>query len=287
MNQVTEVIEHTKGGESQKDIVTFGNRPLSYNSMAVYERAIREYQNYLKDRGQEEDSESVKAWLEIVRENHKPATFNLKQQALKNYLVEKYKNDGRQLLGIQRLFKGIRRQKVEKSILRHEYLTWSEIEGLLSVLSTRMALIAETLFWTGCRVSELIDIRVKDVKENGQYAIVSVQSGKGNKERTVYIPSELYQKVKWVFKGKEYLFETKNGTPYNRTNLFVEIRRQAKKHGCNITPHTLRHSKAMYLKDEKNLSADRIAKALGHSSVITTLQCYFHGTPTAEEQGII
>ena len=98
---------------------------------------------------------------------------------------------------------------------------------------------------------------------------------------------ELHEKDKWVFKGKVYLFETKNDKQYNRTNLFVELRRQAKKHGCNITPHTFRHSKAMYLKDVKGLSADRIAKALGHSSVITTLECYFHGTPDAEEQGII
>jgi len=56
--------------------------------------------------------------------------------------------------------------------------------------------------------------------------------------------------------------------------------------GIKISAHTLRHSKAMFLKEIQGLSADRIAKALGHSSVVTTLKYYFHGTPTAEEQGI-
>jgi integrase len=47
------------------------------------------------------------------------------------------------------------------------------------------------------------------------------------------------------------------------------------------------HSKAMYLKEVRYFSPDEVAKALGHSSVITTLQHYFHGTPAAESQGIL
>ena len=42
----------------------------------------------------------------------------------------------------------------------------------------------------------------------------------------------------------------------------------------------------MYLKDVEKLSADQIAKALGHSDVVTTLRSYFHGTPDADAQGI-
>ncbi len=147
-------------------------------------------------------------------------------------------------------------------------------------------MIVESLFWTGCRISELINIRVEDVKTNGKYAVIDVKSGKGGKQRTVYLPLEAYEKVKWLFRGKIYLFETESNKQYDRTNLYHEIKRQAKKHGYDISPHTLRHSKAMYLKDVKGMSADMVAKALGHSSVVTTLEAYFHGTPSAEEQGI-
>jgi integrase len=73
----------------------------------------------------------------------------------------------------------------------------------------------------------------------------------------------------------------------NSSRLFLSLHRFAKKiirH--DISAHTLRHSKAMYLKEIKHFSPDQVAKALGHSSVVTTLQHYFHGTPTAEAQGI-
>jgi len=43
----------------------------------------------------------------------------------------------------------------------------------------------------------------------------------------------------------------------------------------------------MYLKNVKKLTPDQIAKALGHSSVVTILESYFHGTPSAEDQGIV
>ncbi len=42
-------------------------------------------------------------------------------------------------------------------------------------------------------MSELIDIRVEDVKINGK-AIITIRSGKGNKERTVYMSLDLYEK---------------------------------------------------------------------------------------------
>ncbi len=113
-----------------------------------------------------------------------------------------------------------------------------------------------------------------------------MKSGKGNKQRTVYLPLEVYEKIKWLFRGKIYLFETESKKQYDRTNLYHEIRRQARKHGYDVSPHTLRHSKAMYLKDIKGMSADMVAKALGHSSLVTTLEAYVHGTPSAEEQGI-
>ena len=77
------------------------------------------------------------------------------------------------------------------------------------------------------------------------------------------------------------------GTQFNRLNVTRDIKRFAKKIiNRDISAHTLRHSKAMNLKEIRHFSPDQLAKALGHSSVITTLQHYFHGTPTAEAQGI-
>ena len=152
-------------------------------------------------------------------------------------------------------------------------------------VSLRLSLMVKALFLSGCRISELINIKLDDVKVNDK-AVIKVKSGKGSKERTVYLPPKLYEQVRFVFRGVEYLFETGGHKKYNSNNIYNELKRQGTKAGYDISPHTLRHSKAMYLKEVRKLSADQIAKALGHSRVSTTLESYFHGTPTAEEQGI-
>ena len=103
----------------------------------------------------------------------------------------------------------------------------------------------------------------------------------------MYLQKDIFNQIIKTFKGNVFLFETRKGTQYNRLNVTRDIHRFAIKiiHR-SISAHTLRHSKAMYLKEVRHFSPDQAAKALGHSSVITTLQHYFHGTPTAEAQGI-
>ncbi len=271
--------------KDKREGIVFRNRALAKSSKESYTEGVRQYLDYLKETGQAESVESVRAWLKEVRKTKSPATFNLRAQALKDYLLKKYEHDYKQLFGVQELFKSIKPYKVEKSILQDEYLTYDDVMELSEKVTERMSLIVQALFWTGCRVSELVAIKLDDVTVNDK-AIIRVKAGKGRKEHTVYLPLALYTKIRDVLKGKEYLFETQGSKPYHRVNLYKEISRQAKKHGYTIHPHSLRHSKAMYLKDERRLTPDQIAKALGHSDVAITLRSYFHGTPSAEEQGI-
>ena len=264
----------------------FQYRAMSEQTKKSYLKEAEYYYDYLRETGQEEGVESVKSFLDKVKEEKAPATFNLRMQGLKHYLMEKYKNDMRQLFGITNLFESFRKTRVQKAVLKENYLTYEQVMDLADKISLRLSLIVQALFWSGCRISELINIKVSDVKVNKE-AAVRVKSGKGSKERTVYLSSQLYEQIQFVFRGKEYLFETGSHKKYNANNIYNELKRQGMKAGYDISPHTLRHSKAMYLKNVKELSADQIAKALGHSRVSTTLESYFHGTPTAEEQGIV
>ncbi len=265
--------------------VSFRNKTLSKNSAKSYRNAVKQFNDYLGETGKQMSSESLKEWIEVIRHDNKPSTFNLKVQSLKEYLSERYKDDHTQLFGVAELFKSIKKEKPEQSVHEDDYLTYDKVMELSGKVTPRLSLIMLALFWTGCRVSELIDIRLEDVKINGK-AIITIRSGKGNKERTVYMSLDLYEKIKWMFRGEKLLFETKSGKAYHPGNLWKEINRQGKRFGYNIHPHTFRHSKAMYLKEDKGLTPDQIAKALGHSDVAVTLRSYFHGTPSAEEQGI-
>ena len=277
MLQITEKL----GGKSP---IIFRNTSLTANSQKSYKTAVNQFLAYLERTGQKEDKDSVHAFLEEIRVTIALATFNLKTQAIKEYLFAKYQYSPKQLFGIQQTFKEIKKPKIQKAILQDDYLTLEQIESLSEKLTVKISLIAQTLFWTGARVSELINIKLENIETNKK-AVIKIM-GKGSKERTVYLLLSLYSLARGVFRGKVYLFETASGKQYHPVNVHREIKRQGKKFSFNIHPHTFRHSKAMYLKDEKKLSADQIAKALGHSSVVTTLESYFHGTPTAEDQGI-
>ncbi len=129
-----------------------------------------------------------------------PATFNLRAQALKDYLLKKYEHDYKQLFGVQELFKGIKPYKVEKSILQDEYLTYYDVMERAKKMTERISLIVQALFWTGCRVSELVNIKLDDVTINDK-AIIKVKAGKGRKENTVCLPLALIQRSGIFLKG--------------------------------------------------------------------------------------
>jgi integrase len=270
--------------KSGKDNISFRNKALLKNSVDTYTCCVQEYHKYLKENNLKDGIDGVKGFLKIIKSKKSAKTFNLTRQAVKEYLSEEYKDTPIFLFGIQELFKSIKRAKVIQSVLDDKYLTYEQIEELSGKFTKPISLIFKSLFWSGCRVSELINIKLSDVKLEGN-AIIRIL-GKGVKEHVVYLPLKLYNEIREFFNGKEYLFETAGRKQFHRVNISKEIKRQAKKYGFNIGAHTLRHSRAMHLKDEMGLSADKISKALGHSDPIVTTRSYFHGSPSAEEMGV-
>lgn len=142
----------------------------------------------------------------------------------------------------------------------------------------------ETLYGSGLRVSELINLHLSDLFfEEG---FIKVQ-GKGNKER--YVPiNTLNQKYINLYiheirihlpkvKGfEDTVFLNRNGKKLTRTMLFLIIKELAEKAGIkkNISPHTFRHSFATHLL-EKGADLRAIQQMLGHES-ITTTEIYMH-----------
>src|SRR5271157_4181958 len=78
---------------------------------------------------------------------------------------------------------------------------------LLEALPLRVRLIAETLYVTGARVSEVLGVRRDQVKTNG--AVELRLYGKGGKERTSRIPAELYRRIVGVYTEGTYLFQSR------------------------------------------------------------------------------
>ncbi len=263
----------------------FRNDKLLETSRNAYATAVRHYFRYLVEHGLSDDFdiESIRAWISGFRNSN---TFNTYLQGVKSFYYKQFEQKAAvQRLKMRESFESIRRIKTVKAkVYKLDYLPQSDINKLAAKTTERISCIINALFWTGCRITELINIRLADC--HMQEAVLIKIIGKGNKERYVHLPLSEYKRIVRVFKPKEYLFENKNGSKFNRSHLSKEIKRQAQQRCClDVHAHTLRHSKAMYLKN-KGMSADMIARALGHSDVTTTLSYYLHGTPGAKEQGI-
>ena len=264
-------------------VIKFRSNKLSKNSLKIYSLAISQYYRYCSNANIEPGKDSAKRWLETF---NNAKTYNLKRIALKEHLLKLYENEpADRQLELIKLFEEIPTNKVKHEITT-DWLTIDQIELLTEKCKSKeMTLIIWALFWTGCRVNELLNIKISDCVSNGEISIRII--GKGRKEREVYLPKDLFKKIKKTFShSKIYLFETRKNTQFHSNNISEYIRRAGKRMNLSISSHTLRHSKAMYLKNVRGLSPDQVAKALGHSSILTTLQFYFHGTPSAKEQGI-
>ncbi|QEK38011.1 tyrosine-type recombinase/integrase [Candidatus Cytomitobacter indipagum] len=131
----------------------------------------------------------------------------------------------------------------------------------------RLKAIINMLYSTGLRVSELIKIKINEMKniiigEEKSFRII----GKGDKERQVFMTQNAIQSL------KDYIKIRKETSVYLWNNDSKHITRQSiflwmKKLG--ISPHDFRHKLASDLvKNGMNLL--EVKKVMGHSSVKTT-----------------
>lgn len=150
-----------------------------------------------------------------------------------------------------------------------------EEEGRLITHAYRMqgerGLLVKTLFQTGARVSEFVNIKAEDVFFDEQMILMA--KAKGGKSRYVPILLELAQELR-THLGKRtvgYLFETNRATRYSPRRIQQIIKETAEQAQITkrVYPHLLRHSVATTLL-ERGMPIEQIQKFLGHSKLETT-----------------
>ena len=159
----------------------------------------------------------------------------------------------------------------------------SSIEKLLNQpkmktpIGMRDKAMLEVLYATGMRVSEITDIKVKDLNLNLEYIICN----NGKKERIV--PFGKNAKIalsKYLKNGRqvlikdkycEYLFVNCHGTQLSRQGFWKMLKEYAKVANIkeDITPHSLRHSFGAHLvANGADLKA--VKEMMGHSDIAST-----------------
>lgn len=131
--------------------------------------------------------------------------------------------------------------------------------------------IVEALFATGVRVSELLNIRLEDIKWDARQ--IWIRKGKGNKERFVLFSHDCAERLKNYLESKkgksEYLFSGSKGKPISSDLVQLFFRQYSKALGFKVTPHTMRHTFAAHLA-EKGMKFTYIQDLLGHTNVNST-----------------
>ena len=104
--------------------------------------------------------------------------------------------------------------------------------------------ILRALAETGCRVAEVVGLKLRDCKPNAKTGIVAVKvTGKGNRERVAYLSMDAYRAARAAYAGKVYLFEAGHGGAISTDY----VRRVAGAAGFNagagrVSPHVFRHT---------------------------------------------
>ncbi len=169
-----------------------------------------------------------------------------------------------------------------------KFLNKAEIEMLLEQpdISTETGVrdraILELMYSSGLRVSEAVNLKIRDVDLD--MGILSC-TGKGSKTRRVPIGTSAVEWLKSylaVRRKKESieiqnLFVSPTGKPLTRQLIHSFIKAYAKQCGLeNVSPHTLRHSFATHLVQNR-ADIRSVQQMLGHADISTT-QIYTHIT---------
>ncbi len=180
------------------------------------------------------------------------------------------------VLGMPREYYNIQRPKKADSL--PNTLSAEEVYKVInSPKNLKHKAILYTIYAAGLRVSEIINLRVKDIHSDDGY--IFIKGAKGKKDRKTVLSDTLLVLLRRYyvsFKPSYWLFEGQSGEQYSLRSISVIYRRAQEEAGVNpwSTPHTLRHSFATHLL-ENGENLRNIQVLLGHESSKTT-EIYTH-----------
>jgi integrase/recombinase XerD len=248
-------------------------RNYSPKTIRAYLDCLENYFRYKQISLKVLDQDNLRQYL-LKKKNDglSPSTLNVHLNAIKFFYREIVKS----LESINLKF--AKRRKSLPVILNRQ-----EIQVLLSsIQNSKHRLMLSLAYGAGLRVSEVVNLKVKDL--DFSELLIHLKEAKGKKDRLTLIPEKMVSDLKNLIAGKSvnnYVFASERGgklterTPqavFERSLKIAKIKKDA-------TFHSLRHSFATHLL-ENGVDVRYVQELLGHSNIRTT-QIYTHITNPA------
>ena len=162
--------------------------------------------------------------------------------------------------------KGVENKDVK---LLEEYIRNLKLDNFLNI---RASLILKILLYSGARRGELEALRTDNFIEDDELYIIHT-IGKGDKERTLYMPKEYIEKELLYYKinNIKFIASTKSTKIMDGSQIYRFLNNTYKKIGIKYSgAHILRHTFAKSM-IAKNVNIVTVKELLGHSSIQTTM----------------
>lgn len=260
-------------------------KKASENTREAYRRDIAAFETFLRKRGVLRDEEAsnadVAAYMMELKSNGKSkATTNRKLSSIRTY----YRFLIKKGLVSTNPTEDIKSPKIERKAL--EYLTIKEVEKLLespddSIKGLRDRAMLEVLYATGIRVSEIIELKMKDI--NLRMGFITCNGDHG---RARIVPMGVLARKaldEYILHSRPALLKDKPdttdtevflnymGEPFSRQGFWKVLKQYGKAVGLEekITPHILRTSFAVHMV-QNGADLKSLQELMGHEDIMAT-----------------
>lgn len=251
---------------------------LATLTIKSYRVDLESFFEYIKKDVLEMEKDDIYEYIDYMKKEFKHNTVQRKVSSIKTFYKFMYMNRYIKKDPTNTV-KSLKKQKRLPEVL--------DIDEFNRIIETynnepkniRDKIILKLLIATGARVSEIVNLQIKDITDN-EYKYIKVL-GKGSKYRYIPIYNDIADEI------RDYIENTRNLLVVNKKDyrlfpratrelFYKSINEHAKMCGItkNVYPHMIRHSVAtLLLKNGADIRV--VQELLGHSSISTT-QIYTH-----------
>ena len=238
-------------------------RNYSQKTIKSYVFYIKEYLDFSKKQNIKNKNNAIESYLlSKLEKGQSSQTVNLALNAVKFFYKETLKSKDNIIF-----------RCAKKNNRLPVVLSRKEIESIISgIVNLKHRLMVSLGYAAGLRVSEVINLKVKDIDLNE--LVVHIKEAKGKKDRITVFPEKLKANIQNLIAGKaanDLVFESNRGGKLTTTSLQKVFHCALEKSGIrkDATFHCLRHSFATHLL-ENGIDVRYVQELLGHANIRTT-----------------